>query len=407
MRPSPPPGLDALDALGSPPGLARRPRAGTLPSSLHLEQARPEVLRRQLSGLPLFSPSASDFSSDDRLAAPGRSGTLRSSAAQEPNRLRSGSLTLPTSDNLSSNAFGSGVFGGTWTPRGSGEQGRGTGGIGTSTIPEELRSIISNESYSAEELVRTLDYLGLDDISSTIQGSSPLHLHTGSITATSLSHSASHASLKSLRNDYEQRHFNVLSSTANTSSGRLRANTVASATRREPLARRQSPLFRPDESIPTGIEEEDDDGQPRDAADQIAAAISSDAMRLMYSTHLSHKQQPTHFSRAGSSASTTPDSSGQGGVSSSNSVLLRPRASTIGILDDSSQAFLRGRARAGTSLGIAPSLFQTSTAPSLSTSQEQQQNLIGANGHNNRFSSNTVIEEVSPILRMVNGAKSQ
>jgi protein JSN1 len=400
MRPSPPP---ALDSLSSPPGLTRRPRAGTLPSSLHLDQARPDVLRRQLSGLPLLSPSSGAGTagalSDDRFAAPGRdrvSAALRSSAAQEPNRLRSGSLTLPSSD-MSSNAFGNGVFSGSWTPRGSGEQGRGNGsGNGaTTTIPEELRSVPSNESsYSAEELVRTLDYLGLDDASSMMIGTGLPPLHTGSVSAASLSHSASHASLTSLRSEYDQHRLNVLAS--NASSGRLRANTVAAATRREPpLARRQSPLFRPDESIPSGIQEEDDDGQQRNSA----TAVSSDPTRLMYSSHLGHKQHHAHFSQANSSTSTTPDSSVHGGVPGNTGGPLRPRASTIGILDDSSQAFLRGRARAGTSLGIAPSLFPSSATPSLLTPQEQQQNPAGTNGHGHgtRFSSSTVMEEVRHI----------
>jgi hypothetical protein len=250
------------------------------------------------------------------------------------------------------------------------------------TIPEELRSVPSNESsYSTDELVRTLDYLGLDDSSILASSSNPLHI--GSSAAGPL-HSASHGTLESLRSDFEQHHHLA-------SPGRLRANTVAAAPRREPLVRRTSPLFRSDDR--------------QTEVSTPATTPSADPTRLLYSTgHVGQKQYP-HYSQGDSSASTIPDPavSPTGAAPGSNGASVRPRASTIGILDESSQAFLRGRARAGTSLGIAPSLFRSSTSSSLRSTQEQLQT-AAANGHGSpvalasRFSSSNVIEEVIFII---------
>ncbi|KAH8920008.1 hypothetical protein BT69DRAFT_1223412, partial [Atractiella rhizophila] len=331
--------------LSSPPGLSRRPRAGTLPSTFHLGGAggtnganvlglsRPDNgLVRKLSGLSQSqrgtSPSTQEFSNAARLS--GRLGAatsldlvtqaLRASASDRnaPNRLRSGSLTLP---NSLSSPFGN-VFGSTW------------GSSGENRIPEELRS---NESFSSHSSmmgedvhqVRTLDYLGLDD--SPIQGfatSSPMG-HPQSLLS---------ASNSNLRSTFLENQSHLT---------RMRSNTVAGLARvgREPIiGRRTSPYHVPSmenlSSLSEKVHEEDENlldseehfASPYTHSDrQDSEASTADSSRLFYSS-----QRPTEELHP-------------------PSLNIRPRASTVGMLDDNIQ--ILARRRAGTTSGITPRLL--------------------------------------------------
>lgn len=80
--------------------------------------------------------------------------SVASSAVTERNsRLRSGSLTLPTGG--LSNAFGPSIFSSSWLSSAN-------GGNGFSVL-DELRSVTSADSGADDFDVHTLDYLGLDD----------------------------------------------------------------------------------------------------------------------------------------------------------------------------------------------------------------------------------------------------
>ncbi|KAI0781110.1 hypothetical protein BD413DRAFT_608293 [Trametes elegans] len=162
----------ALPPTNYPPGF-RRARAGTLPSNVQLAAQRFAAASSNLG-----SPAQSTESFSDQLrqrpdlatptstsagTAPVRPGlrhsasvasSVASSALTERNsRLRSGSLTLPTGG-LSS-AFGPNIFSSSWLSNR-------TGGNGLPVL-DDLRSVASMDSGVDEFDVHTLDYLGLDD----------------------------------------------------------------------------------------------------------------------------------------------------------------------------------------------------------------------------------------------------
>ncbi|RDB24243.1 Pumilio domain-containing protein C56F2.08c [Hypsizygus marmoreus] len=162
-----------LPPTNYPPGF-RRARAGTLPSNVQLAAQRfaaasstlgstpastdslTEQVQRQIPGAPSLSTLA---------AAPARPGlrhtTSVASAAvpaavtERNSRLRSGSLTLPTGG--LSNAFGPSIFSSSWL-----SSTNGSGGSGFPVL-DELRSVTSADSGADDFDVHTLDYLGLDD----------------------------------------------------------------------------------------------------------------------------------------------------------------------------------------------------------------------------------------------------
>ncbi|GAA6062356.1 hypothetical protein JCM10212_005698 [Sporobolomyces blumeae] len=187
LLPSEPPAAPArLAALqehppASPAALAlsnsnkNRPRAGTLPSTFHLNPPGSSLSRSSLAVDSLLAPpplhngaaSLPGSGSTTPQDLPFPSGLLPSSASS-PSRLRSGSLTAlpPTSSNLSS-AFGPGtnVFSsGDWAPRPSRAV-----GTPTSKMVDDVRS--PEGSAYGDEHVRTLDYLGLDDEPTVGRGS--------------------------------------------------------------------------------------------------------------------------------------------------------------------------------------------------------------------------------------------
>ncbi|KAF9562144.1 hypothetical protein CPC08DRAFT_634350 [Agrocybe pediades] len=156
----------SLPPTNYPPGF-RRARAGTLPSNVQLAAQRfAAVSNESVSDQGQRQSSIGQPSVNLAAAAPARP-TLRHSSTTVPqppiaptsnvperhSRLRSGSLTLPTG-NLS-NAFGSSIFSSSWLASS-------TAAPGFSAL-DELRSVTSADSGVEEYDVGTLDYLGLDD----------------------------------------------------------------------------------------------------------------------------------------------------------------------------------------------------------------------------------------------------
>jgi protein JSN1 len=159
----------ALPPHNYPPGF-RRARAGTLPSNVHLAAQRlatssstpntlpadvfPEQSQRQpnvpVSATLATAPSRPGLRHSNSVAS-----SAGSSVVTERNsRLRSGSLTLPAAG--LSNAFGPSIFSSSWLTSGNGSG-------GTFPVLDELRSVTSADSGADEFDVHTLDYLGLDD----------------------------------------------------------------------------------------------------------------------------------------------------------------------------------------------------------------------------------------------------
>ncbi|KAF8520221.1 hypothetical protein BU17DRAFT_46904 [Hysterangium stoloniferum] len=139
----------------------RRARAGTLPSNVSLAAQRFASTLESTPASPVYDGDSYSQLSSPVAASPTTRPGLRhsasissSSVASERNsRLRSGSLTLPSSG--LSNAFGPSIFSSSWLTNSRG-----------STIPtlDEIRSTTSMDSVVGEEFdVHTLDYLGLDD----------------------------------------------------------------------------------------------------------------------------------------------------------------------------------------------------------------------------------------------------
>ncbi|KIJ69461.1 hypothetical protein HYDPIDRAFT_24298 [Hydnomerulius pinastri MD-312] len=160
-------------ASAYPPGF-RRARAGTLPSDVHLAAQRFAATSNTLGST---TPSTESFAEQlqqqqnantpPSLVVPTRPGLRHSATAVAPattagtpvgagernSRLRSGSLTLPSSG--LSNPFGPSIFSSSWLSSANGN--------GTSyPVLDELRSVTSADS-TEEFDVHTLDYLGLDD----------------------------------------------------------------------------------------------------------------------------------------------------------------------------------------------------------------------------------------------------
>jgi len=158
----------SLPPTNYPPGF-RRARAGTLPSNVQLAAQRfaasasDTLDPAQRQGT--VTPAATLPPPPAAAAAPARPGLRHSSTTVAPpvapsnvternSRLRSGSLTLPTGG--LSNAFGPSIFSSSWLST--------TNGSGTGfSVLDELRSVTSADSGADDFDVHTLDYLGLDD----------------------------------------------------------------------------------------------------------------------------------------------------------------------------------------------------------------------------------------------------
>ncbi|KAI0080584.1 hypothetical protein K474DRAFT_211692 [Panus rudis PR-1116 ss-1] len=228
-----PPALRALASGGSPPNEHppsnasvgdnasvppsnypagfRRARAGTLPSNVQLAAQRFAAASTNLGGPPSANDSY-DTMQRQTLAAPTPSAaapvrpalrhstsvasSVASSALTERNsRLRSGSLTLP-SGGLSTNAFGPSLFSSSWLSS------RNNNGF---PVLDDLHSVNSMDSGADDFDVHTLDYLGLDE---------------------TLRHPPSHppaATLSELRNQAQA----AIAGNLATNPSRLRASTVS------------------------------------------------------------------------------------------------------------------------------------------------------------------------------------
>lgn len=161
---------DIAPASAYPPGF-RRARAGTLPSDVHLAAQRFAAASNTMGGTTPAESFAEqtqqrqNANTPPTLVVPPRPGLRHSATSVTPatttstpvgvvernSRLRSGSLTLPSSG--LTNPFGPSIFSSSWL---------------SSTNPasfpvlDELRSVTSADSADDFD-VHTLDYLGLDD----------------------------------------------------------------------------------------------------------------------------------------------------------------------------------------------------------------------------------------------------
>ncbi|KAF9227976.1 hypothetical protein BS17DRAFT_774557 [Gyrodon lividus] len=161
-------------ASAYPPGF-RRARAGTLPSDVHLAAQRfaatsnilgsttpstesfaEQLQQRQNANTPpslVVVPSRPGLRHSATTVTPATTASTPVGAVERNSRLRSGSLTLPSSG--LSNPFGPSIFSSSWLSS--------TNGTGSSfPVLDELRSVTSADSADDFD-VHTLDYLGLDD----------------------------------------------------------------------------------------------------------------------------------------------------------------------------------------------------------------------------------------------------
>lgn len=149
-----------------PPGF-RRARAGTLPSNVQLAAQRFAAASTTLGSTPPSTESLLEQS--QRSLAPAASAALATSSRpavrhsntsttapsvpERNSRLRSGSLTLPSAG--LPNTFGSSIFSSPWLPSNNGT----ANGF---PVLEELRSVTSADSVG-DDFEHTLNYLGLND----------------------------------------------------------------------------------------------------------------------------------------------------------------------------------------------------------------------------------------------------
>ncbi|GAA5874960.1 hypothetical protein JCM3774_000460 [Rhodotorula dairenensis] len=428
--PPPPTGSAALISPG-------RPRAGTLPSTFHLEPSPPTSSSagfQSAFGAPdslLFPPtnrmapiSLPNSGQSTPLEQPFASALLppstssTTSGAAPHSRLRSGSLTLPSS-NLS-NAFGGGVFSSeAWerTPNervgGSAEAVRRNLRANGAKLPER------ENSYSDDSHVRTLDYLGLADEVSSGSKQSGDHLlpgggaggepHPGGLGAQvaplmqRLGSAGSVQSSPSSLGDYAAQH------------NRLRSNTVGTFSRTSPSADSllrpyispsypgsatgASPLLRPTQpsdglyplSAPNGAVPASSIAPSGSYHLQHRPSVSIDSARLLYATAGTSSTpspspapsggSPQHHQHSSSTSSplvslVPPQSSdstaaSSGGAAAPSTSLpdslplhQRGRSATIAIVDDPAKAEMHHRRRAGTTVGIPPHQLGIGALPS-------------------------------------------
>jgi protein JSN1 len=162
---------DISPASAYPPGF-RRARAGTLPSDVHLAAQRFAAASNTMSGATpteSFAEQAQqrqNTNTPPTLVVAPRPGLRHSATSVTPattastpvgvaernSRLRSGSLTLPSSG--LTNPFGPSIFSSSWLSS--------TNPGSSFPVLDELRSVTSVDSADDFD-VHTLDYLGLDD----------------------------------------------------------------------------------------------------------------------------------------------------------------------------------------------------------------------------------------------------
>ena len=240
-------------------------------------------------------------------------------------RLRSGSLTLPSSG--LSNAFGPNVWSGGWGSPATRSPGQ--SGLSTETKAggDDLRSPESS-TYGDDSHVRTLDYLGLDG-DSPVGGFGPFSEDSGrggsrsAVGALGMHSSSSFGNLRSINDVFQAQH------------GRMRSNTVATFPRTsEPYLRSALPSPFAPSRVSEANEEYFGDGT---SSSYHRSSDSTDSTRLLYSTGNPDDER---------------DTLGDVQRIRSNNSPSRARAATIGILDESREVFMRRRA--GTATGMTP-----------------------------------------------------
>ncbi|KAM0792461.1 hypothetical protein ACM66B_005136 [Microbotryomycetes sp. NB124-2] len=350
-----------------------RPRAGTFPSSFHLNPAASnnQILRQLASGrTDLLAPPAQNVATTMSLPGSGRTtpiseipstlannsasfqGSGSTSASSDPSlmgtglapesRLRSGSLRLPTAD--VTNAFESTVF-----PKGmAGTTAADTlsltsqtamdgamSGSGRLGLDDELKS--PESSTYAEDSARTLDFLGLDT-DSPVAGFGPFGEDKpvnarGALGGRSSSVSAAIAPgmqrLGSAGSLGKPKLANELAYQA-----RLRSNTVSAFGRG---------TFQPPSSsfMATSMGSSSTLPAPSESGD-VFSSSSADSSRLLYST-----------SSAADVSSSTPALS-----SAQSPSRLRSATVHLGMQDEAREVIMRRRA--GTATGVTPFAMSSS-----------------------------------------------
>ncbi|GAA5848606.1 hypothetical protein JCM8547_004571 [Rhodosporidiobolus lusitaniae] len=361
---------------------AKRPRAGTLPSTFHLPSstasssvARPSLLGDNLLPPP-FPPTGSaslpGSGPTTPLDLPFPSALLPHSAtasvANSHSRLRSGSLTLPSSG-LSS-AFGPSVFSsGDWTPlEQRTPQPRSTLSTTATAAMDDFKSP-DGSAYGDDQHVRTLDYLGLAEETPTsngtfdgagegglsVSGASPSPASSSLVppAAPAMHRLGSAGSILPSPNQF---------SDISHQHSRLRSNTVAAFPRSSPSESLLRPFHAPSSSVsypssvvggPTATAPfQGDDMQSNSGSSFHRSTPSVDSARLLYATAAA-LPSPTDENRHTPSPSGPPLVSLRPPEDTSNGHLPgRGRAATIGILDEGKDVF--PRRRSGTTVGIPP-----------------------------------------------------
>ncbi|KAL8284285.1 hypothetical protein RQP46_005034 [Phenoliferia psychrophenolica] len=316
--------------LSSPPGLSRRPRAGTLPSTFHLSPhlALPSSLRPPAS-LPTSGATTPDSPSDFAYSS---ASSLLPPQLANSSRLRSGSLTLPSSG--LANAFGPSVFSSNsvWPQQ--------TPAASTTTAGDDREresGVRSPDSSSGgmygdgDSHVRTLDYLGLDG-DSPIGGFGPFSDHHPSV-ARGRGISLSTHQLEPFPAASALLHQRVRSNTVATFPRTASSSSLPPSSSPSPYPLPSSDEFFGDPSSsahsPVLV-----GGGSSNPSSYHRSDSSTDSTRLLYSTSTSTPAQQD------SDLLDTPH--------------RRARAATIGILDESREVFMRKRA--GTTVGEAQGL---------------------------------------------------
>ncbi|GAA5938472.1 hypothetical protein JCM3775_000901 [Rhodotorula graminis] len=389
--------------------LSGRPRAGTLPSTFLTSSSSlrsrlgaadslllPTTAHGGAASLPGSGPTTPlDQPFPSALIPPAPAST--SSASHS--RLRSGSLTLPSSS-LSS-VFGSGVFSsGDWSPNtlGNGAPGgsspaapgppRRLGGVGDVRSPDE-------SAYGEDSHLRTLDYLGLADESSGPSNAASESLLPSSTSAFAPAYSAAPMQRLGSAGSVQPSSSGLNGFGAATHS-RLRSHTLAafprSSSPAEALLHRSYP---PPSSLPppssylssslvsspaplVGAASPDDpyshshSSPSSSATPRHRSTSSTDSSRLLYATAVNLTEPSPHSgpepprpsplvsllppsSSSSDAVASTTSSSGHSsaGGFGNHDLPARGRAATIGILDDS-KSEMYSRRRAGTTAGIPP-----------------------------------------------------
>jgi protein JSN1 len=289
--------ITPTDSSGLPPNIYssgfRRARAGTLPSNVSLAAQQyaasntpspntmhsTESFTEQLQLLPPSSatpptPIRPALRHSASVASPVASSVL----TERSSRLRSGSLTtLPSTAGLS-NPFGSSIFSSSWLPPSSGNN-------SSYPVLEEMRSVTSMDPGTDDYDVHTLDYLGLDET------------HPRPPPA---------ATISELRNQAQA----VIA--GNLNPPRMRATTVSDPYRR--MSTGKSLLATPNAEEEEEEEEVYEQSYSRQGLDAYAESLTPDG----------------YFSRATKGLR-------QMEYTSANLAASRPRAISIGTLDDSAR----------------------------------------------------------------------